>query len=238
MVDMTRTDNPLHPAQLPHHSFVDELYTTPTQQPVMILRRNHTHQKTRPAALKHTSKACDSVTCIISARFPFLFPHHSIAPAFMDGGGTLKQDFRAFPHSRGSPRISELARSGSGIVPIERLRTTWQALRSTPRAQGLPVLMSLRRDTTLGHPHGHKKRDLGRREQKQRVAGGKRVRRVICVLHSEGRRKAGRAWSPLARFTIRPFGTRDEMLHFKGHLKASAPNGSGRFPPQGAYCLD
>lgn len=104
MVDMTRTDNPLHPAQLPHHSFVDELYNTPTQQPVMIHDEViPTKKLDRPRS--STSQACDSVTCITSARFPFLFPHHSIAPAFMDGGGTLKQDFRAFPHSRGPPRI-------------------------------------------------------------------------------------------------------------------------------------
>ena len=213
MVDMTRTDNPLHPAQLPHHSFVDELYNTPTQQPVMIHDEViPTKKLDRPRS--STSKACDSVTCIISARFPFLFPHHSIAPAFMDGGGTLKQDFRAFPHSRGPPRIF-----GAGALRLghstHRKIAHDMAGAAVNTARTRPVLMSLRRDTTLGPPHGHKKRDLGRREQKQSVAGGERVWKVICVLHSEGRRKAGRACSPLARFTIRPFGTSDEMLHSK-----------------------
>jgi len=169
MVDIIPTDILCTLTTLLPHSFVDELYTTPTQQSVMISRRNRTDQKTRPTALSH---ACDPVTCIISALFRFLFSHHSIAPAFMDGGGTLKQDFSRVSSFPRIPRISELARSGSGIVPIERLRTTWQALRSVPRTQDLPVLMSLRRDTTLGPLHGHKKRDLGRREQKQSVTGG------------------------------------------------------------------
>jgi hypothetical protein len=55
------------------------------------------------------------VACIIPASFVFFFPHHSIAPAFMDGGREhLKQDFSRF--SSNSREIPEKV-SGAGALP-------------------------------------------------------------------------------------------------------------------------
>jgi hypothetical protein len=54
-------------------------------------------------------------------------------------GRDIKAGFFALFLIPADPRgFSELARSGSGIVPIERLRMTRQALRTKPRTQACP----------------------------------------------------------------------------------------------------
>ncbi len=185
----------------------------------MILRRNHTHQKTRPPALRHHQLLETRSLVSFLARLFFLlfFPHHSIAPAFTDGGGTLKQDFFALFIPADPRGFSELARSGSGIVPIERLRTTRQALRTQPHTS-LPVLMSLR-VRRFGHRTATKERRSGGRQQQQSV-----------TRERPARRGGHGSWDGFTAWLCSPFGRlggRDDSLTWDGwrhHSRSDEPS--------------
>ncbi len=159
MVDIIPTDNSLHP----HDTITAQLcrrivhYTPSTTGDDFTT--NHTHQKTRPTALRHQQRLRLGHLYHFCA-FSFSFSTSQHCTGVHGRGRNIKAGFFALFLIPADPEDFGAGALRLGYSTHRKIAHDMAgAAVETPHTHGLPVLMSLRRDTALG-PRTATKREI------------------------------------------------------------------------------